>query len=107
MTAVQIIEIMNSIEPAMWSMLWKAAAAFIIVYMLKQVLENIGNYLLFRFNKRLGLDVKVKINGTEGMIVDYNLNWIIIRTTNGGKVIIPTNKWKVQQWEILGYDKKG
>jgi len=106
MTSTQIMNIINSIEPAMWSMLWKAAMAFVIVYMLKQVLENVGNYLLFRFNKRLGLDVKVKVNGLEGIIVDYNMNWIIVRTTNGGKVIIPTNKWKSQKWEILNYNKE-
>lgn len=101
MTPKEVLDILNSIEPVLWGLLFKAALACLIVYMAKQVIENIGHYLLFRFNKRLGINVKVRLNGVEGIIVEYNVNWIIIRTNRNSKIVIPIKRWKFQQWEII------
>jgi small-conductance mechanosensitive channel len=96
----QILQIINGMQPILWVMLFKLAIAFVIFLLLKNILESITSYVLFLMNKRLSIGVKVKIKSEEGIIINYDIRWIFIKTTDGSEIIIPMKRWQYYDWKL-------
>ena len=96
----QIIQMLNAISFDLWIMFFKFIIAFLIVWVIKDMISTFVNYLVFRSSKFISKNVQVKINGVNGFIEDYNMRAIFIRTMGGDLKIIPMNRWRYQDWTI-------
>ena len=95
-----ILQAVSQIEPELFWMLLKLFGVGVIVLALKGFMENIVAYIQFRIDRRLGLGVKVKIRGIEGMITDYTFSWVFITTTEG-MILVAIKRWRFEQWELI------
>lgn len=95
-----ILNIINQVETqAIWLII-KIMFAIIVVFILQGFAQRIAAYLQFRFSKKLGTGIKVRVRGIEGKIEDYNLRWIIIKTDSGMEML-PIKSWQGEKWTLL------
>ena len=86
---------------------WGLALSFTatgVAIFLKNILENGVSYFLFMINKRLGINVRVKVRGAKGTITGYNKRWIFIKTDIDDEIIIPIKNWQSEKWTLLNPD---
>jgi hypothetical protein len=95
-----ILKIVKSVEPELFWLFLKFMIIGIILLVIKGYIENIVAYIAFRLDKRLGLEVKVRVNGIEGKIVDYNFSWIFIKTESGMELVV-MKRWRLSKWAII------
>lgn len=101
MTEKQIImEIIQSVKPELIMMLVYVCIAAFLVLILKGLIESLVAYFFFVVNKQLGLNAKVEVRGKTGIITDYNLRWIIVRTATGIE-LIKMRYWEKTDWGII------
>lgn len=98
-----LVDIINQIEPQLFWLLLKFMAAGVILLVVKGYMESVAAYIQFRLDKRLNLDVRVKVRGIEGRIVDYNMSWIFVKH-EGGMEIILIRRWRFEKWCIVNGD---
>ena len=96
----QIIQILNAITPELWFLFFKFIIAFLIIWIIKDIISTFTNYLVFRTSKFISKNVEVNINGIDGFIEDYNMRAIFVRTIGGDLKIVPMNRWRFQDWTI-------
>lgn len=95
----EIIDVLDSIP---WAFFLKASVATVVLGIAKRYYDNISSYAMFRSNKDLGKNVKVILNGKEGMITQATWRFIYVRLTeSGNEAIIPITKWTAQKWEVF------
>lgn len=95
-------EILDILDTVPWALLLKLAVAAIILAIAKRYYDNISAYAMFRSNKDLGKNVRVIVNGQEGIIVQATWRFIYVRVKeSGNEIIIPITKWTNQKWEIF------
>jgi len=95
-------EIMDALNTIEWALLLKISIVAIIAMVAKRYYDNISSYLMFRSNKDLGKNVKVVVNGKEGIITQATWKFIYVRLTeSGNELVIPITKWTNQKWEIF------
>lgn len=102
----QIAEVLELVNVEVWKIVLQLAIAYFIVVFLQRVIENYIEFLLFRGNARLGIGVRVKINGKKGTITAYNRKFIFVDIdANGGSedaiMIIPVSRWRYFEWTVL------
>lgn len=101
MTEKQIImEIIQSVKPELIMMLVYVCIAAFLILILKGVIESVVAYFFFTINKQLGLNAKVEVRGKTGIITDFNLRWIIVRTSTGIE-LVKMKYWEKEQWSII------
>lgn len=94
-------ELLDTIKIIPWTVLLQLSIVAIIGLILKRYYDNIASYWMFRSNKDLGKNVKVKVNGDNGYIVYYNWRFIYVRLDESGhELIIPITRWTVHRWEV-------
>jgi len=94
--------IIGALDSVPWALLAKLSIAAILLAVAKRYYDNISSYLMFRSNKDLGKNVRVIVNGTEGIIVQATWRFIYVRIKeSGNEMIIPITKWTNQKWEIF------
>jgi hypothetical protein len=93
-----ILEAINSIP---WGTFLSLAFAAVLLIIAKKYYDNLAAYWMFRSNKDLGKNVRVKINGEEGVIshVSWRFIYITIKSS-GNELIIPITRWIIFRWEI-------
>jgi len=95
-------EILDILDAVPWALLLKLAVAAIVLAIAKRYYDNISAYAMFRSNKDLGKNVRVIVNGQEGIIVQATWRFIYVRVKeSGNEIIIPITKWTNQKWEIF------
>jgi hypothetical protein len=95
-----ILNILNQIETqAIW-LIVKAMLVIIVVLILQGFAQRVAAYIQFRFSKKLGTGIRVRVQGIEGKIEDYNLRWIIIKTDSGMEML-PIKGWQGEKWTLL------
>lgn len=104
----QILELFELVNVEVWKIVLQVAIAYFIVIFLQRLAENYIEFLLFRGNARLGIGVRVKINGKKGTITAYNRKFIFVDIdANGDKedaiMIIPVSRWRYFEWTVLYY----
>jgi len=94
--------LLTTVKIIPWTVLLQLSIVAIIVLVLKRYYENIASYLMFRSNKDLGKNVKVKVNGQTGYIVHFTWRFIYVKLSeSGNELIIPITRWSVYTWEII------
>lgn len=100
-----ILDAINQIQAEAFWLLLKLIAAGIIFLMLKAFVEKVVAYLLFRWDKDLGVGVKVFARGQEGIVKDFNLSCIYIEC-NDRIIIIRTRRWLFEKIDLVRQDVK-
>lgn len=100
MTEKVILEAISKIEPELFWMVVKLFGVGIVLLILKGYVENIAAYLQFRFDRRLGIGVEIKVRGVEGKIINYTFSWIFIRTEEG-VILVAIKRWRFEAWQLL------
>jgi hypothetical protein len=95
-----ILKIIESVEPQLFWLFLKFMTIGIVLLMVKSYIESIAAYIQFRLDKRLGLEVKIRVRGIEGKIVGYNLSWIFIKHKEGMEIIL-MRRWRFEKWAII------
>lgn len=103
----QIIKIIDSMEPRLWWFLVKLMLVAILGLLSKTFIENLVAYIMFRLNKNIGRKTRVIINGKEGHISYFDLQFIYIRFKDHNEMFIPIAKWKNQNWEVIDVERNG
>lgn len=95
-----ILKIIESVEPQLFWLLLKFIGVGIVLLVIKGYIEGIAAYIAFRFEKRLGQGVRVRVNGIEGKIVDYNFSWVFIQTESGIELVV-MKRWRFSKWAVI------
>jgi len=99
--------IFEAIGAINWLLLLKLAVVAVLALYFKRHFDNVASYMMFRSNKDLGKNVKVVINGKEGIITQVTWRFIYVKyTENGHELIIPITKWTNQRWEVCKNGKE-
>jgi hypothetical protein len=94
-----LLEAITSID---WALLFKLCIMAVIALYLKKYFDNVSSYMMFRSNKDLGKNVKVKVNGEEGFITHVSWKFIYVKFSGSeNELIIPISKWTNQRWEVV------
>ena len=99
-----ILDAVNSIP---WGPLAGVALAAVIFAIAKKYYDNLAAYWMFRSNKDLGKNVRVMINGEEGVIsqVTWRFIYITIKSSKN-ELIIPITRWTIFRWEVFKNGKE-
>ena len=97
-----ILDIFMSIKPELWYTLAQLSIVLLLAILLKKGLTTFAAYLIFKWNKELGKNVKVVHQGKECIIMDYNYRYIHLKVLDGGnKIILPMIDSGGMKWEII------
>ena len=83
----------------------KLIGAGIVLLVIKGYIEKIAAYLQFRWNKDLKVGVKVFVRGQEGVIENYTLSSIFIRTKDR-IIIISMRRWIYEGFSLMNQDDR-
>lgn len=100
-----ILEIVNQVEPELFWMALKLVGAGIVLLVVKGYVEKIAAYLQFRWNKNLNVGVKVFVRGQEGIIENYNLSSIFVRTKDK-TIIVNMRRWFYEGFALMNTNDK-
>ena len=109
MNAHAVVEIFNAIKPELWYMFFQGLLITVAIIILKNINTNLAAYFMFRTNKNLGKNVKIKFNGRDAMITHFDWRFIYISFLDTHtEALVHITKWQGQKWEIYknGFDKK-
>ena len=94
--------LMETITMIPWTVLFQLSVVAIIALVLKRYYDNIASYFMFRANRDLGKNVKIKVNGQTGYIVHFTWRFIYVKLQeSGNELIIPITRWTMYNWEII------
>ena len=101
----QILEIVGQVQTEAFWLLLKLIGVGIILLIIKSYIEKTVTYLLFRWDKDMGVGVKIFARGQEGIIKDFNLSCIYIEC-NDRIIIIRTRRWLYEKIDLVRQDDK-
>ena len=78
----------------------KLVGVAIVFLVVKGYIEKIAAYLQFRWNKSLNVGVKVFVRGQEGIIENYTLSSIFVRTKDR-TIIINMRRWWYEGFSLV------
>lgn len=101
--------LLETISQVPWGILFQLSIVAIIGLILKRYYDNFASYFMFRANKDLGKNVKVRVNGDLGYIIHYSWRFIYVKLETGNELVIPITRWTAFRWEICrnGHDVEG
>ena len=94
-------EIVTAITPELWYMFFQMVLAAILTLALVQMLKSLVAYLFVRFDRELGKNVKVVMDGEEGYVAHINLQHLIVRMKSGNEKLVPITKVRTMVWEVV------
>lgn len=98
--------LLDTITMIPWMILLQLSVVAIIGLILKRYYDNIASYVMFRANRDVGKNVKVKINGQVGHISHYTWRFIYVKLQESdNELIIPITRWTYHKWEIIKNEK--
>jgi hypothetical protein len=95
-----MLKIAESVEPELLWLFLKFMTIGIVLLVIKGYIEGMAAYIAFRLDKRLNLEVKVRVRGIEGKIVGYNPSWIFVKHKEGMEIIL-MRRWRFEKWTII------
>lgn len=98
-----IFDVVNQVKPELFWMALKFAGVGVIFLVIKGYIERIAAYLQFRWNKNLNIGVKVFVRGQEGVIENYTLSSIFVRTKDR-TIIINMRRWSYEGFSLIHHD---
>ena len=100
-----ILDIVNQVKPELFWMFLKLAGVGVIFLVIKGYIERIAVYLQFRWDKNLNVGVKVFVRGQEGVIENYTLSSIFVKTKDR-TIIINMHRWVYEGFALMNQDDK-
>ena len=96
------VEIFQAIKPELvWLMAYVLVAGFVAL-LVKNALETLVAYRIFKTNDQLGNRTKVRVRGKVGRILRYNWFWIEVVTEDGSEIIMVSMKrWQLEDWSVI------
>jgi hypothetical protein len=91
------------VKPELFWMAIKLVGVGIILLIVKVYIERVAAYLQFRWNKNLNVGVKVFVRGQEGIIENYTLSSIFVRTRDR-TIIINMRRWPYEGFSLVHHD---
>jgi len=99
-----IFDVINSVP---WGTILAIGFATVLLIIVKKYYDNLAAYWMFRSNKDLGKNVRVSINGEEGVISQVTWRFIYITIkSSGNELIIPITRWIYFRWEVYKNGKE-
>ena len=95
-----ILEIIQSVKPELWWMLFVSCIVVVALLMIKGILETVVAYINFRADRFLKEGAKVNVRGEDGKIIDFNLRWIKVQTDKK-EILILMRHWQKEHWAKL------
>ena len=109
MEAQAVVQIFNAIKPELWYMLFQGLLIAVAIMVLKNINTNFAAYIMFRTNKNIGKNVKIRFNGRDAIITGFDWRFIHIEYLDTHtEALVHITNWKSQKWEVYknGFDKK-
>ena len=98
----QIVQQMvTAITPELWVLFIRMIATVIVTLVGYQLLKNVAAYIVFRFDKDFGKNLKVMYKDKPALVLDASLRRLTLRLENGNEVLIPITKVGQMEWEIV------
>ena len=111
MSPQAVVDIVEAIKPELWVMFFKFVGVAVILLILRNIFGNLAAYFMFRTNKHLGKNVRLRFKKRDAIIVDYDWRFIHLKfldTNTEG--LIHITLWPRQKWEVYKngfHQKKG
>jgi hypothetical protein len=105
-----IHDIVRSVTPELWYFLIQSMATVAIGLAVYKGLNALVAYCFVRFDKELGKNVGVIVNGHKGYIAHINLRHLIVKFDendsnnglhSGNDLLIPITQVASREWEII------
>ena len=109
MDAKAVIEIFNAIKPELWWLFFQGLVITIAIMVIRGIQKQISAYIMFRGNMDLGKNVRIRFNGRDAMIEDYDWRFIYIHYLDTHtQALVHITKWEGQKWEVYknGFDQR-
>lgn len=102
-------QIFQSVAPELWYLLIQSMATVAIGLALYKVLNAVVAYFFVRFDKELGKNVGIVINGRKGYIAHISMRHLIVKFDDdpecelhsGNELLIPITQVLSKEWEII------
>lgn len=100
-------QLVAAVAPELWVILLQSLATVAVCLALYKVLNQIVAYYFVRFDKELGKNVGVVIDGRRGFIANITIRHIIVKfddcddVHSGNEVLIPITQVASRVWEII------
>ena len=95
-----IMELVKVIDEVWLTLLLQVIIAGILALILKNIIESLAYYLMYRFNKHVKEGTLISLNGKEGRIKEASIFSITIEFKEG-YMTFPTKNWKSIKWIVL------
>lgn len=96
-----IQDMITAITPELWILFIRMIATVISSLVIYQLLKNVAAYIVLRFDKEFGKNIKVMYNDQAALVVDINLRRLTLKLENGNDVLIPITKVNQINWELV------
>ena len=101
-------QIVQSVAPELWYLLIQSMATVAIGMVIYKTIQALVAYLFLRFDKELGKNVGVVVDGKKGYIVHISIRHLIIKFDenngdihSGNELLIPITQVGSRAWEII------
>lgn len=103
-TTQLILSIADKIDFHWFEWCFKVGLVALAFLFFKNIIYQLYYYIIMRFDKFVGVGALVKYDGVVGRIKDYDLQNIVIETSDG-YIRIPLNIWYKKAWiQLKGID---
>lgn len=94
-------QIVTAVTPELWTLFFQMVLTVILTLIVYQLLRNVTAYIILRFDKEFGKNIKVVYDGHDAMVVDVNMRRLTLKLENGNELLIPITKVGQMSWEIV------
>ncbi len=96
------VEIFQAIKPELFWMAVYVCVAGFVALLVKNALEMLVAYRIFKTNDQLGRRTTVRVRGNVGTIIKYNWRWIEVLTEDGSELMmISMKRWQLESWSVI------
>lgn len=95
-----ITQIISQVDATLFLLLLKLFAVGVIALILKNKVENLSAYLIFRFNVHVGVGTWVEIYGRRGQIIEASMSTVTVEAEDGF-LRIPMKAWRGSKYVVL------
>jgi len=94
-------QLVNAITPELWDLFIRMIITVVLSLVAYQVLRNVAAYIILRFDKEFGKNIKVIYNGQNAIVSEVNMRRLTLTLENGNEVLIPITKVAQMPWELV------
>jgi hypothetical protein len=96
-----IQDMVTAITPELWMLFMRMIMTVVCTLVVYQLLKNVAAYIVLRFDKEFGKNIKVMYDGQIATVIDINMRRLTLQLKNGNEVLIPIIKVGQLSWELI------